>query len=68
MLSICLPDGQPASQPAVSPDSAGCRASRITQNNSLLRPIHENPNLKTIIPLRYGDSFVLRFNAFFSTH
>ena len=59
---------QPASLPAVSPGSDGCGASRITLNNSLLRPIYENRILKMIIPMRYGDSFVLRSIAFFSTH
>ena len=52
---VCRTDSQPASQPAVSPGSDGCRASRITLNNSLLRPIYENRILKTIIPMRYGD-------------
>ena len=47
-----------ASQPAVSPGSDGCGASRITLNNSLLRPIYENCILKTIIPMRYGNSFL----------
>ena len=68
MLTFSLSAGRTASQPAVSPGSDECRASRITLNNSLLRPIYENCILKTIIPMRYGDSFVLRSNAFFSTH
>ena len=68
MLTFSSSAGQTASQPAVSPGSDGCRASRITLNNSLLRPIYENCILKTIIPISYGDFFVLPFIAFFSTH
>ena len=70
---MCLPavhpmDGRTASQPAISPGCARCRASKIALNNGSPHPICKNVILKTIIPLRHGDSFVLPSNAFFSTH
>ena len=73
--AVCLMDGrmagrlsQPACLPAVSPGCTKCRASKITKNNGLPHPIYENVILKTIIPLRHGDSFVVPSNAFFYTH
>ena len=39
---------RPASQPAVRPSCAICRALKITQNNRLLRRIYETVVLKTI--------------------
>ena len=54
-----LPDSQSTSQPAIRPNFTGCRASKITLNNSLLSPIYETAILKTIIPLHHGDSFAL---------
>ena len=56
----------PASQPAVRPSCARCRALKITQNNRLLRRIYETVVLKTIFLLRHGDSFVLPYITFFS--
>ena len=57
-----------ASQLAISFSCARCRVSKITLNNGLPHPIYKNAILKTIILLSHGDSFVLHFNAFFSTH
>ena len=62
---VCLPDSHPASQPAISP---GSRALKITLNNGLPHPIYKTPILKTIIPLRHGDAFVLPSNVIFSIH
>ena len=67
-FTCSLSDGQPASQSAVNPDYAKCRASKITLNHGLPHPIYENVILKTITPLHHGNSFVLPSNAFFSTH
>ena len=59
MFTCSLSDGQTASQPAVSPSCARCRASKITLNNGLPHLIYEDVILETIVPLRHGDSFVL---------
>ena len=50
---------RPASQPAVRPACARCRALKITQSNWLLCQIYETVVLKTTFPLRQGDAFVL---------
>ena len=57
---------QPASQPAVRPSCARCRAIEITQNNRFLCQICETVVLKTIYLLHYGESFILPFITFFS--
>ena len=56
---------RPASQPAVRPGCARCRAPKITQINRLLRRIYESVVPKTIFLLRHGDSFVLPYITFF---
>ena len=61
MNFVCRPAGQPASQPAVRPGCARCRALKITQNNRLLLQIYETVVPKTIFLLRHGDSFVLPY-------
>ena len=61
ILKLCgfhLAPGQSASQPAVRPGCARCRALKITQNNRLLRRIYKTVVPKTIFLLRHGDSFV----------
>ena len=55
-----------ASQPAVRPGCARCRALKITQNNRLLRRIYETVVPKTIFLLRHRGSFVLPYITFFS--
>ena len=55
-----------ASLHAVSPSCTRCsRASKITLNRGLMRPIYETAILMTIIPLRHGDS--LYFLPMFSS-
>ena len=61
-----MPASQSASQPAIRPGCARCRALKITQNNRLLRRIYETVVPKTIFLLRHGDSFVLPYITFFS--
>ena len=63
---VCQTACLPASQPAVRPGCARCRALKITQNNRLLYRIYETVVPKTIFLLRHGYSFILPFITFFS--
>ena len=61
ILSAKQQTSKPANQPAIRLSSARCRALSVTLNKGLPYPIYETDILKTIIPLRHGDSFILPF-------
>ena len=63
---VCWTASQAASQPAIRPSCARCRALKITQNNRLMRRIYETVVPKTILILCHGDSFILPYITFFS--